>query len=122
MPEVMRPDGTWETITREQYIERYGEDDWHDLTRPSVALEDMPPEERRFYEKMQDQHETNAALAAAGIESLDDLRVEGDDEPGEALPFDHPVPEAYDFEQALEHLERDHPEMLRPLEPDAGGA
>ena len=85
--------------------------------------EPLPPEDAvRLGRKMQDQAETNHALRKAGIESLDDLPVEGDDEPGEALPFDHPVPEAYDFEQAIEHLERDHPEMLHPLEPDAGGA
>ncbi len=101
MPEVMRPDGTWETITREQYIGRYGEDDWHDLTRPSVALEDMPPEERHFYEKMQDQADTNNALAKAGL-TLDDLAVEGDDE---EVDFDLGPPVGDAHESVLAQLE-----------------
>ena len=122
MPEMMLPDGTWKEVTWDGIRERSGEDAVRALTEPSIPESEMTSGQRYLADKMQEEALTSAALAAAGIESLDDLRVEGDDEPGEALPFDHPVPEAYDFEQALEHIEANHPEMLHPLEPDADGA
>ena len=86
-------------------------------TLPEPDPVEMTEGQRYLANKMQEEALTSAALAAAGIESLDDLRVEGDDEPGEALPFDHPVPQEYDYEGALaDLLAREHAAT------DAGGA
>ena len=104
------------SLTETQYLEEFGEDDaWRFFKAPKAALADMPADERRFYEKMQDQEATNAALAAAGIESLDDLAVEGDDE---TIALDDFTPGDYDYEGALSDLEANHPEMV----PGAGEA
>lgn len=51
----------------------------------------LSPLERR----MHDEASTSAALRAAGVESLDDLPVEGDDE---SISLDDLVPREYDDE------------------------
>ncbi len=57
-----------------------------------------PEDAARLGAKMTDQALTNNALAAAGIEDLDDLPVEGDDIPVEWEPRE------YDYEGALQDL------------------
>ena len=61
--------------------------------------EPLDPEDAvRLQNKMTDQALTNNALAAAGIEDLDDLPVEGDELPDEWEPRE------YDYEGALQDL------------------
>ena len=115
MPEIMNPDGTWTTLTKAEYIERFGEDDWRALTMPPIPESEMTEFQQYMSDKMQVEAEASAALRAAGIESLDDLPVEGDDA---SISLDDLVPQEYDYEGALEDLEANHPERLRPLEPD----
>ena len=62
------------TLTEQEYFSEFPEGT---LLKP-IPDGPMTEGERYLYEKMQDQHETNASLAARGIENLDDLVVEGD--------------------------------------------
>ena len=80
MPEILNADGTWTEITRAELIERIGEEAYRACgpAVPPTPIEELDPDIRRFVEKMQSQHEVNAALDAAGIESIHDLIVEGD--------------------------------------------
>ena len=106
------------TLSEAQYREEFGEDDaWRFFKAPKGAVADMPADERRFYEKMQDQEATNAALAASGHESALDVPMESGDDTW-TPPADWPESGEYDYEGALRDLESDHPEML----PEAGGA
>ena len=64
-----------------------------------IEPEPLDPEDAaRLQSKMTDQALTNNALAAAGIEDLDDLPVEGDELPDEWEPRE------YDYEGALQDL------------------
>ena len=56
----MLPDGSWVTRTWEE-LEAEDPEAARDLRRPIIPLDEMPADERHFYEKMQDQHETNAS-------------------------------------------------------------
>lgn len=79
---------------------------WEEAER--LAKESEPPElapedAKRLGEKMQQQADLGAKLDAAGI-GLDDLFVEGDDEPSDYLDEDF-TPREYDFEGALRDLD-----------------
>ena len=93
MPEKMLPDGTWVHQTWEE-LEAEDPEATHDLRVPKST----DPDVIRFAAKMTDQALTNNALAAAGIEDLDDLPVEGDGLPDEWEPRE------YDYEGALQDL------------------
>lgn len=109
------------TLTEKEYIEEFGEEKLANLmweTGPELAPEDA----KRLGEKMQQQADLGARLDAAGI-GLDDLFVEGDDEPSDYLDEDF-TPREYDFEGALRDLEarkaREREERGGPP-PDTGG-
>lgn len=72
--------------------ERLAEESEPDLLDPEDAA--------RLTAKMTDQALTNNALAAAGIEILDNLAVEGET----PVTLDDLEPREYDFEGALEDL------------------
>lgn len=89
---------------------------WEEAERLAEESEppDLPPDAaKRLGEKMQQQAEVNSALHAAGVR-LDDLFVEGDDEPSD-LDF---TPREYDLEGALRDLEA---REARSNPPDTGG-
>ena len=92
------------TLTDEEYIAEFGEESWRAFTAPVRAPildpADMTEGERYLYNKMQAEGEASAALAAAGIEDLDDLPVEG--EP--PVTLDDLEPREYDYEGALRDL------------------
>lgn len=81
----------------------FAEDIYAEWPAP-IALEEMTEGQRYLIAKMQSEQETNESLAAAGIESLDDLRVEDDDETW-TPPDDWPAPREYDDAGAAADLE-----------------
>ena len=96
MVEMMLPDGTWVEMTDDEARREMSEEEWDALTAPDST----DPDVVRLAEKMTDQALTNNALAAAGIEDLDDLPVEG--EP--PVTLDDLEPREYDYEGALRDL------------------
>ena len=100
MPEIMNPDGTWTKMTKAEYIERFGEEDWRELAIPPVPESEMTEFERYMTDKMQSEAEVSVALRKAGIESLDDLPIEGDDEVLPAGDLSDFAPKEYDHELA----------------------
>ncbi len=103
MIESLLPDGTVVKLTDEEFIERFGEERWRDLTGGTVIdPEDMTEGQRYLVDKMQAEQETNEVLAAAGIESLDDLFVEGDEE---SIALDDLPRQEYDDEGAAADFE-----------------
>ena len=100
--EIWTPEKGVRTLTEKEFIEEFGEERLANLmweTGPELAPEDA----KRLGEKMQQQAEVNSALHAAGLR-LDDLIVEGDDEPSDYLDEGF-TPREYDFEGALRDLE-----------------
>lgn len=83
MVEKMLPDGTWVEMTDDEARREMGEERWRGLTEPDST----DPDVVRLTAKMTDQALTNNALAAAGIENLDDLPVGDEPEP---LPEETP--------------------------------
>ena len=96
MVEMMLPDGTWVEMTDDEARREMSEEEWQALTEPDST----DPDVVRLAEKMTDQALTNNALAAAGIEDLDELPVEG--EP--PVTLDDLEPREYDYEGALRDL------------------
>ena len=105
MPEIMNPDGTWTEVTKAEYIEMFGEEDWRELTAPSVDPADMTEGERYLANKMQAEAETNAVLSAAGYESIFDLPMESDDDVPDLGELENLPPREYDDAGALADLE-----------------
>ena len=101
MPEIMNPDGSWTALSEAEFIERFGEDDLRALKTPIADLPDMTEGERYLADKMQSEHDTSAALAAAGYDSVFDLPMESDDD---SISLDDLVPQEYDDEGALRDL------------------
>ncbi len=93
---------TGQIIERQLTLEEFREE------KPEIAaaFESTAPggDEPQGYlqRKMQSEQDTNEALARAGIESLDDLAVEGDDA---SIPIDDLEPREYDDAGAAADLE-----------------
>ena len=112
--EVWTPEKGVRVLTEEEFIEEFGEERLASLMGENVP--ELPPEDaKRLGEKMQQQADLGAKLDAAGI-GLDDLFVEGDDEPSD-LDF---TPREYDFEGALRDLEARRREEGGDPSPDTG--
>ena len=66
MPRVMRPDGSWETLSKDEYIERYGEEKYRELTAPVVPISELPPGRRALAKRMQAEQDASMAFWKAG--------------------------------------------------------
>ena len=66
MPRVMRSDGSWETLSKDEYIERYGEEEYRELTAPVVPISDLPPGRRGLAKRMQSEQDVSTAFWRAG--------------------------------------------------------
>ena len=98
--DVWDPVNGLRTFTREQYIAEFGDAELREMEERPPTTGTVPKDDQLFSDKMQDQHATNVALAAAGITNLDDLPHESDDDTW-TPPDDWPEPREYDIEGAL---------------------
>ncbi len=94
------PDGTWTEITDEEFVAAKGDEALRYLRSTPTPFDEMTEFERYMTDKMQSEAEVSVALRKAGIESLDDLPVEGDDEVLPAGDLSDFVPKEHDHELA----------------------
>lgn len=66
MPEMMLMNGSWKEVSWDEVRERSGEEAVRALTEPSIPRSEMSEDERHFTDRMQDEAQTSAGMAAAG--------------------------------------------------------
>ena len=74
MIQVQNADGSYTSYTNAEYIAHFGEDDFRELMDDApVPFSELTPNQQAFQRRVDDETRTNAVLADAGIDSLDDL-------------------------------------------------
>ncbi len=116
MPAIMDETGTYRPVSEEEYqqhmIALLGEETWRAISAPPKSEAELTEGEKYLLNKMQSEHEVNAAAAAAGYESIFDLPSEDDEEVD--LDFGPPVGDAYDRVRAQLEFADQRLDKLRP--------
>ena len=66
-------DGSYTELSDEEYIARFGREEFDMVNEPTISREDMTPAQRSLQDRIDDQARTSAVLLRAGVDSLDDL-------------------------------------------------